>query len=155
MFELNFYKDQNKWRLKLIPIEVSKNDSDRVIDLLIYKNHFARIKTLIVLLGLHHKTFICRTYLNSYKSENMLKIHKPKCEKIDITTIRTSNESSLQWKKLYHNNPLLFRIYADVEVDNEIDNSSIGNKTTNTPKQKPKLNGYNIVSELEDVLKNG
>ena len=35
VFELNFYQDQNKWRYKLIPIEVSKNKSDKVIDLAI------------------------------------------------------------------------------------------------------------------------
>ena len=30
--ELNFCQDQNKWKLKLLPIEISKNNSDRVID---------------------------------------------------------------------------------------------------------------------------
>ena len=39
IYELNFYQDQNKWKHKLIPIAVSKNDSDRFIDLAIYKNH--------------------------------------------------------------------------------------------------------------------
>ena len=52
----------------------------------------------------------------------------------------------------FHKNPLYFRIYAVFETDNEIDNSSIGNKTTNICKQKPVLNGYLIESELEDVL---
>ena len=33
IFELNLYQDQNKWKHEIIPIEVSKNDSDRVIDL--------------------------------------------------------------------------------------------------------------------------
>ena len=56
MYELNFYQDQNKWRHKLIPVEVSKKDSDRVIDLLIYKNHHALNKKLNVFLGDHHKT---------------------------------------------------------------------------------------------------
>ena len=32
IFDLNFHQDQNKWKHKLIPIEVSKKDSDRVID---------------------------------------------------------------------------------------------------------------------------
>ena len=36
ILELNFYHDQNKRRQKLIAFEVSKNESDRVIDLLIY-----------------------------------------------------------------------------------------------------------------------
>ena len=40
IFELNFYQDGNNWKHNLIPIEISKNDeSDRVVDLLIYKNH--------------------------------------------------------------------------------------------------------------------
>ena len=39
IFELNFYRDQKKWRHKLVPINVSKNDLDRVIDLLIHKIH--------------------------------------------------------------------------------------------------------------------
>ena len=58
-------------------------------------------------------------------------------------------------KNIFHKNPLYFRIYADFEADNEIDNSSIGNKTTNIYKQNPILNGYLIESELENVLKSG
>ena len=57
IFELNFYQDKNKWKHNLIPIEISKNDSDRVIDLLIYKNHYALIEKLNVFLGDHHKKF--------------------------------------------------------------------------------------------------
>ena len=38
------------------------------------------------------KTFICRRCLNSYTSEKMLKLHKPKYEKIDVTTIKASPE---------------------------------------------------------------
>ena len=45
IFELNIYQDQKKWRHKLVPIEFSKNVSDRVIDLLIYKNHYALPKS--------------------------------------------------------------------------------------------------------------
>ena len=78
--------------------------------------------------------------------------HKPKCENKHITTLRTTNESHIQWKKHFHKNSLVFRIYADFEADNEKDNSSIGNKTTNIYKQNPILNGYYIVSELENVL---
>ena len=153
IFELNFYQDQNQWKHIVIPIEISKNDSDRVIDLLICKNHYGLIKKLNVFLGDHHKTFICRRCLSSYTSENMLMLHKPKCENNDITTIRTSSESHLHWKKQFHKNPLNFRIYACFEADNEKDNSIIGNKTTNIYKQNQVLIGYHIVSDLEDVLK--
>ena len=48
IYELNFYQDGDKWKHNLIPIEISKNDSDDVINLLIYKNHYALIKKLHV-----------------------------------------------------------------------------------------------------------
>ena len=58
-------------------------------------------------------------------------------------------------KKHLHENPLYFRTFADFEAGSEIDNCSIGNKTTNIYKQNPLCNGYYIVSDLEDVLKSG
>ena len=58
-------------------------------------------------------------------------------------------------EKTISKNPLYFRIYAGFEADNEKDNSSIGNKTTNIYKQNLVLNGYYIVSELENDLKSG
>ena len=81
--------------------------------------------------------------------------HKQKCGDDKKTTIKTSNESHLHWKKNFHKNQLYFRIYADFEADNEKDDSSIGNKTTIIYKQNPVINGYRIVSELEAVLKSG
>ena len=153
IFELAFYQDRNKWKHKLIPIEISENNLDRVIDLAIYKNHYVLNKKLDVFLGDHNKKFICRQRLSSYTSENMLMKQKEKCGDDNKTVIRTSNESHLYWKKHFHKNPLYFRIYADFEADNEKDNSFIGNKTTNIYKQNPILNGYHIVSELEDILK--
>ena len=58
-------------------------------------------------------------------------------------------------KKHFHKNPLYFRIIADFEADNEKDDSKIGIQTTNIYKQKPVLNGYYIIPEIEDVLKSG
>ena len=154
-YELNFYQGGDKWKHNLIPIEISKNESDNVIDLLIYKNHYALIKKLHVFLGDHNKSFVCRRCLNSYTCENALINHRGKCGDDSICTIRTSNDSHLYWKKHFHKNPLYFRIFADFEADNEIDGSNIGNKTTNIYKQNPVLNGYYIISELEDVFKSG
>ena len=155
IFESFFNQDQNKWRPKIIPIEFSKINSDRVIELAIYKNQYVLNKKLDIIFGDHNKKFICRRFLNSYTSENMLMLHKAKCENNDITTIRTSNESHIYWKKPFHKNPLSFRIYAGFEADNEKDNSSIGNETTNIYKQNPVLNGYHLESELEDVSTSG
>ena len=154
IYELIFYQDGDKWKHNLIPTEINKNESDNIIDLLIYKNHYALIKKLHVFLGDHHKNFVCRRCLNSHTCENALKNHKEKCGDDNICTIRTSTFSST-FSEHFHKNPIYFRIYSDFEADNEKDNSKIGNKTTNIYKQKPVLVGYYIISELEDVLKSG
>ena len=63
IFELNFYQDQNKRNYNLIPVAISKNDeSDRVVDLLFYENHYALIKKLHFFLGNYHKKFICKRH---------------------------------------------------------------------------------------------
>ena len=85
----------------------------------------------------------------------MLKLHKPKCENKDITTIRTSPEPHIDWKNHFHQNPIYFRPNAVFEPDIEIDNHSIGNKTTNIYKQNLVLNDYHIESELIDILHSG
>ena len=82
----------------------------------------------------------------------MLIKHKQKCGDDNITTIKTSNKSHLHWEKHFHKNPIFFRIYADFEADNEKYNTCISKKTTNIYKQNPVINGYHIVSELENVL---
>ena len=155
VFELNFYQDGDERRYKLIPIEVSKNNSDRTVDLLINKNQYALIKKLHVFLGNHNESFVFRQCLSSYTNETALINHKENCGDGFICTIRTSSESHLYLKKLFYKNPIFFKIYADFEADNEIDNSNVGDKTTNNCKQNPVLNGYHKISELEDVLKSG
>ena len=66
--------------------------------------------------------------------------HKENCEqKQEVTTNRTSDESYLYWKNHFHKNPIYFRIIADFEADNEIDNSNIGIKSTNIRKQNPEI----------------
>ena len=155
IFELNFYQHGNKGKHNLIPFEISKNKSDRVVDLIIYKKHYALIKKINVNLGDHHKNLICRRCFNSYTNENALKNHKEKCGDDNLCSIRRSGESHIHWNKHFHKNPLYFRIYADFEADNAIDNSTMGNKTTNIYKQNPVLNRYHIVSELNVILRNG
>ena len=44
IFELNFYPEQTKWKHNIIPMEISKDESDRVVDLLIFVNHYVLIK---------------------------------------------------------------------------------------------------------------
>ena len=75
IYELNFYQDCDKWKHNLIPIEISKKESDKVIDSLIYKNHYALIKKLHAFLGNHNRSFVCRRWINSYTNENALLNH--------------------------------------------------------------------------------
>ena len=108
IYELNFYQDGDKWKHNLIPIEISKNGSEKVVDLLNYKNHYALIKKLHVFLGDHNKSFVCRRCLNSYTCENALINHKEKCGVDNMCAIKTSNESHIYWKKHFHKKTNLF-----------------------------------------------
>ena len=105
-------------------------------------------------LGNQNCNYVCRRFLNSYASQNVLIKHKQQCGEQDTTSLRLSKESHLHWKQQFHKNPFYFRIYADFEAENEIDNCSLGNKI-NIYKQNPVLNGYTIISELENILKSG
>ena len=93
--------------------------------------------------------------MSSYSNQKILEKHKFKCNQQEITSIKVSGESHKYWKKYFHKIPLYFRVYADFECNNEIDNSNMGNKTTNIYKQNPVCNGYYKVSELNNVLKSG
>ena len=42
-----------------------------------------------------------------------------------------------------------FKIHADFEAHNDIDNSSVGDKTINNYKLNPVLNGFHIISVVE------
>ena len=66
IFELRFYQDGNKWKRKIIPIQITKNDSNKVFDLMLSKNHYVLNKRLPVFLGKHDSKFICRRCLSSY-----------------------------------------------------------------------------------------
>ena len=61
-------------------MEISKNETGDVIDLLTNKNHYALIKNLHVFSGVFNKISVCGRCLLSYTNENMSMIHKPKCE---------------------------------------------------------------------------
>ena len=130
ILELNFYQDQKNWEQKLVPLEISKIESDKGVDWLIFKNHYDFNKKLNVFLGKQDCRYIGKRCLNSHTIEDMINTQKQLCDLKGITSIRTSIESHLLWKNPFHKNPIYFRIYADFETDNEIDSSSIGNTTT-------------------------
>ena len=101
IIEWYFYQDQNKWKYNLTHLAVSKNESDRVVHLLMNKNHFALSQKLHIFLGNYMKNFISKRFLNSFTIEITLLNHKEKCGEDDICTIKTTNESHLHWKNFF------------------------------------------------------
>ena len=79
IFELNYYLDQIEGKHKLFPIEVSRNETDRVVDLQIYRTHYVLIKKLIVFLGKQVCRFIFKRCLCPYTSQGVLIIQMEKC----------------------------------------------------------------------------
>ena len=130
ILEIYFYQDQNKRKHKLIPIETSKNVSDRFEDLLIYRNNYFLTQKLNVFLGQQDGRYISKRSLNTYTSQNMIIKYRQQCNKKEMTSIKTSPEYHVYWKNYFHKNPKGFRICADLEADNEIEISTIGNRTT-------------------------
>ena len=78
-----------------------------------------------------------------------------KCGQQEKTSIKSSNECHLYWKKDFNKNPIYYRFIAVFEADNEIDISTIGEEQTKIFGQNPVLNGYYIKSELNDVFESG
>ena len=98
---MNPYQDQNKSRHTLIPFEVSKNDSDKLVDLLFDKNQYVLIKNLHEFLGNHSCNYVCRRCLNSHTSQSVLIKQKQQCGEQDITSLILNNEPQLYWKKTF------------------------------------------------------
>ena len=44
IFQINYYQDGNNWEHNLITFAISKNESDKVSELMLYKNHYAPLK---------------------------------------------------------------------------------------------------------------
>ena len=60
-----FYQEAKEWKHDSIPIETSKNISAKVIDLLIYKNHYVLNNYPHSFLGKHDGKYICGQCLDS------------------------------------------------------------------------------------------
>ena len=91
---------------------------------------------LQVFLGKHDSKFICRCGVSSYSSQNVLSEHNERCYQQERTSIETSIESHLYWKKHFHKILFNFGIYAGFEADKKANKSSIGDKRTNSYSKK-------------------
>ena len=73
----------------------------------------------------------------------------------DIKRIFGKRDTTNWSNKLYKIKQIIEIHHSRFEADNEIDNSDIGNSTTNIYRQNPVLIGYHIISDLYDVLNSG
>ena len=119
---------------------------------MIYKNQCSLIKELHVYLGKQDLTIVCRRRLSANTNERAFAKHNLRCEQQGITSIKTSTESHLYWKKKIHQVEVYISSYADFEANIETNISNIGDKRTRNFKQNSVCNMYYIFSELNDVL---
>ena len=78
--QVSFCQDQSTWQLELLPIEISKNDSDRVVDLVIFKNQFNLTEKVRLFLVRQNSKSVCRRWFIFYTSENVLIKHRQRCK---------------------------------------------------------------------------
>ena len=134
IYESNFYKDDKKWKHKLIPIENGKHASDRINDLAIYKNQYALIKKINECIGKDDNKYIWGRCLYSYTNHNVLKNHIQNCGQQEVTSIILSRVPYIFWENHFHKNPVLFRFIAAFEAEYKIGDDKVVGK-----KKQPKL----------------
>ena len=79
-------------------LKLVKNNSDRVIDLMIYKNQYILKESLHEILGKHDCTFVYRLCLSSFSSQNALMGHTPRYEQQELAAFIKFIDPYLNWK---------------------------------------------------------
>ena len=69
IFQSSFYPDHNRKRHNFLSMENRKNDSDGIVDLLIYKNHYVLNEKLHKFSGNPNFLFVRRRGSNCYPSQ--------------------------------------------------------------------------------------
>ena len=148
-----YTKDQDN-DYNLVPIYISKNiENRRIIDLILYKNHYILLKKLHVFIGKHDNCYVCRNCLNSYSVQSELATHKRLCGNKTKSVYIPCKETHIKWDKYYQKMPIYSMIIADFEARNEpIDNTdSVICKTIDVCKQIPSCNGLYIINTINDM----
>ena len=139
---------------KLVPLCISKNiENRRIIDLILYKNHYKLLKKLHVFIGKYDNTFFCRNCLNSYSVQSKLITHKRLCCNNNKSVYIPSKESHVKWNKYYQKMPIYSIIIADFEARNEpiINQDNAVSKTIDVCKQIPCCNGFYVINKINDL----
>ena len=139
---------------KLVPLYISKNiENRRIIDLILYKNHYILLKKLHVFIGKHDNIYVCRNCLSSYSVQSELTIHKKLCGNKNKSVYIPSKESHVKWNKYYQKMPIYSIIIADFEARNEPINNQDNDtsKTIDVCKQIPSCNGFYVINKINNL----
>ena len=150
----------------LEPLYLTKEyDSENVIDLLLYNEHFMYIKHLNYFFrnNQSHTKFLCRRCMNAFEREETLKKHKEKCEVHDYcnVTMPAFSNAVLKFKNYNFKNRVPFVIYADFESINilpedtneKCNEDSDEVKTKKLKKQIPSAVGVYIHSDYQHLFR--
>ena len=139
---------------KLIPLYISNNiENRRIIDLILYKNHYILLKKLHVFIGKHDSSYICRNCLCSYTVQSELTTHKRLCGTKNKSVYIPAKESHVMWNKYYQKMPIYSNIIADFEARNKpiINQDNDISKTIDICEQIPVCNGLYIINRIDDL----
>ena len=145
-------EDDNDY--KLVPLYISKNiENRRIVDLILYKNHYILLKKLHVFIGKHDDSFVCRNCLSSYSVQSELITHKRLCVNKNKSVYIPAKESHIIWNKYYQKMPIYSIIIADFEARNEPINNqdNVISKTIDVCKQIPTCNGLYVINKINDM----
>ena len=148
------YLEEEENDYKLVHLYISKNiENRRIIDLILYKNHYILLKKLHVFIGKHDNSFVCRNCLSSYSVQSELITHKKLCGNKDKSVYIPSKETHVKWDKYYQKMSIYSIIIADFEARIEpiINQDNASSKTVDVCKQIPCCNGFYVINKLKDL----
>ena len=147
------YSTEEDNEYKIVPLYISKhNENRRIIDLILYKNHYILPKKLLVFIGKHDNRYVCRNCLSSYTIQSEITTHKKTCGFKNKFVYIPCKETLVKWDKYCQKKSIYSIIIADFEAENEPinDQNKQGCKTIDICKQIPCCNGFYVINKLND-----
>ena len=139
---------------KLVPLYLSKNiENRRMIDLVLYKNHYILLEKLHVFIGKHDNSYVCINCLSSYSVQSEVTTHKKFCGNKNKSVYIPTKKSHVKWDKYYQKMPIYSIIIADFEARNQpiINQDNVMCKTIDICKQIPCRNGIYIINKINNL----
>ena len=135
---------------------IVKNESEKVIDLLIYKNPSVLIKNLHLFLNNHTCKILCRGCLSSYTSEIVIMKHEQNCEQQENMIIKTQKILICFRRNNFIRILYVFGYMQSLKLIRKlILMVYVIKQLILTNKVRYVKDRFHIVSEIDDVLKSG